>query len=237
MTTAHTDIKSKVAKLLAHAADQEGTPEAASFYNKAFDLMARYGIEQSELDDPNEDNRPTHAVIEFSGSYTECQSTLLHGICMALHCEDIGTPLPHSTKMLRTDIFGMANHVERVQMLFSLLNPQMLTLANKQPRRYGVPVRTAKRSFMRGFAEKVLSRLQEAETTVANEAPGQAVAVRSDRDRAKDYLKEYLEKHGLRIATTESKAKTDAHSFNSGQNAADRTDLGQKRMNAQRALC
>ena len=44
------DLKSRVQKLLNQAADREGTPEGDTFYEKAFDLMARYGFDES-LDD------------------------------------------------------------------------------------------------------------------------------------------------------------------------------------------
>lgn len=39
-------LKSKVAKLLRQAEDVAGTPEEAVFQAKAFELMAKYGIDQ-----------------------------------------------------------------------------------------------------------------------------------------------------------------------------------------------
>ena len=37
-------IKAKVEKLLRQAADREGTPEGDAFREKAFSLMAEYGV-------------------------------------------------------------------------------------------------------------------------------------------------------------------------------------------------
>lgn len=118
-------IKERVQKLLNQAADREGTAEGEIFYQKAFDLMAAYGFEERDLDNPDAEDEVIRREFAFSGSYSEMQAHLLVGLTNALHCVAFYNGVYGSTRVLSATVFGVKRHVDRIEMLFSLLNPQM----------------------------------------------------------------------------------------------------------------
>lgn len=124
MTTS--TIERKIKGLLAQAADREGTPEGDAFRDKAFSLMAQYGVEQATLPNADADDI-ANTAISLSGCYTDMQAILLAAISQALHCRSLSWKQRGSTRVSRTIVYGRRCHLDRVTMLFSLLNPQMIT--------------------------------------------------------------------------------------------------------------
>lgn len=233
-------IKVKVEKLLRMAADREGTPEGDVFREKAFELMAQYGVEAAQLRSDN----PSDVVkreVEFAGTYTDMQFTLLNQLGTILHCQVIMFKIPRSSRVKTGVIFGCQHHVERVLMLHGLLANHMIMGAVKFADAYpdpNVSVQTQKRSWMTGFIAEIGSRLQEAEAqhtadyTRANdngeETPG-AVVLREDRAKAEDLAAE----HYPNLVRSRSGRRTfDAESYHHGATEGGMMDLGQTRMSA-----
>lgn len=229
------NIRDKVRKLLNQAADREGTPEGDVFRDKAFELIARYGLDPDRLGDPR-DAGAAMTVREFamSGAYQRQQILLLHVLATSLHCEmvhvgrrgaDLGT------------VIGVARHVERVQLLFSVLCPHMLAGAARL--RSGDSAVTARwrRSFMAGFASAVGERLRAREAGAAAEAAAgtggsAALVLRDDARRAR----EELHRRYPYLRRMSSRARLDGDAYRHGAAAGNRTDLGDPRMGSRRAL-
>ncbi|WP_231914600.1 DUF2786 domain-containing protein [Corynebacterium renale] len=228
---ANDKIKSRVQKLLNQAADREGTPEGDIFYEKAFALMAQYGLEASQLGDEREDEGILR--LEFSGTYTDMQARLATALAKVLHCVCFVNSLPRSTRVYEITIFGAAHHRGRVEMLFHMLN---LTMAGGAARISGPRAVSRKRSYMLGFIHAVTDKIRDAENAVMEHNHGYGTLVIDHRSEAVRSLDKYLESRGLRLASRKSNNTVDPDAYDSGADAGRNSDLGQTRLQGRRAL-
>lgn len=229
-------IKQRVQKLLNQARDQEGTPEGDVFYARAFELMAQYGYEQKDLED-DDGGAVSHRTYEFVGAYTDMQANLLLTIAYALHCSGFSQRVYNSTRIKDAVIFGCARHLERVDMLYSLLLPVMLADAqNVRATSWGESAVVRRRSFMTGFAASIRARLQEAEKTV-EEADGEyGLVLIDDFQKATAARDTFAAEQGFALGSFSSKRSFDADAFTQGHEAGQRSDIGQTRVRARPAL-
>lgn len=237
-STGNASIKEKVQKLLNQAADQEGTPEAEAFYEKAFELMARHGVEHWELPGNDQSRGMRKLVVDLTGKYTEMQMHLLNSIADGLHCTAVAMRRARAVGVESGMVFGVSMHVERVELLFTILNPLMAALSvdvGKSPLGSGSPV-AQRRSFMQGFAGEIQRRLREAEDRAGDAEPGYAVALIDDTVRARDFMNEEMDKLGGGLANHRRRGKFDPSAFQRGAAAARNADLGQRRMSGARGL-
>lgn len=220
-------IKNRIQKLLAQAQDRAGTPEGDAFQEKAFALLARYGLDESDIKDAG--TNPSDILnekVHLHGSYIPLQQYLLTTISRALHCRVV---FLGETGFL----FGARRHAERVLMLFPMLNNIMAAGAAKQKADKFSSMNTTqlRRSYMYGFANGVHERLKAADNDAAKEfGTGTEIMLADDAERAKQALKKAFP----RCRNTQSRAKLSAQALNAGMAEANNVDLGQKRF-AQRA--
>lgn len=233
------DVKAKVKKLLELAADQEGKPEADRAMEKAFELMARYGVDERDLTAPNADDEVINRRFDIKGPYGRVQATLLATIARALHCEAIRHVCKRPT-VIWVMVFGLRRHVERVEMLYSLLNPRMAILAQKVSSDpvYGSAQQTARlrRSFMNGFIAEMGRRLTVAEEAVTGADERFAVAVINDEDRAKIARNEFYGCGDSGFSSVKSTARFDPDAYGMGALAARSQDIGHDRLPQRPAL-
>ncbi|MEL4211422.1 DUF2786 domain-containing protein [Corynebacterium bovis] len=236
-------IRQRVEKLLRQAADREGTPEGATFRDKAFELMARYSIEQSQL--RGDTGADSHRVGEFTvhhrGSYSDLQSRLLTHLASVLHCRAMVFRSPGRSTVDRTVVFGRRHHLDRVEVLHTALSlhlvPGATAAVTTAPGDGGHATRRRRRSWMLGFIASVTERLRTVEDSHTGDfardgRPGEvvllddaALADRAMRDRFP-----FLRRDRRRIGAL------DPDSYREGVAAGERTDLGQARVAGARAL-
>jgi len=231
-------VKERVQKLLNQAADRAGTAEGEIFYQKAFELMATYGFEERDLRNPTDGDEVIMRTFALGGSYTDMQASLLLNLCNALHCMGYMESTRRSRKISTVTAFGLRRHIERVDMLFGVLNPQMAAGAQQisGSRALGVATVVARRSFMGGFISVITERLQAAEGTVAAGKGEYALALMDDRDKANDAMSAFAAQQGIEFTNRASKASVDAGSYFRGVSAGETSDLGQTRVRARPAL-
>lgn len=232
-------IKERVRKLLDRAADQEGTPEGDACFSKAFEMMSTYGFQERDLDSPDEGDAVGHKEYVLTGAYTDKQATLLMYLAHGLHCTTIFNAVPKSTKIYSVNVFGLKRHLDRLDMLFVLLKPKMLLLANRHIQRYPSFDRSPivrKRSFMQGFSCMMGERLTAAEGKARHCDDRYAVALLNDAEQADQAMRDYCRKHGLRLAKSNRKHQVDPDAFQGGAAAAHDQDLGQTRVGRAPAL-
>lgn len=227
MVRSQESIRDKVRKLLNQAADQEGTPEAAVFYDKAFSLMARHGFDERDVASGEDIRGRQRLDIEFQGSYSDMQMNLLNTLADALHCVAVAMRRPRAVGVVSGSVFGLRAHVERVDLLFALLNPTMAGLSLGA----GSSV-SQRRSFMAGFAAETGRRLADAETQVSEEHAGYGLALIDDREQARSFMEESVDS----VANHRRKARLDADAYTRGASAARTTDLGQTKLSGMRGL-
>jgi hypothetical protein len=200
-----TDI---VAKLLRQAEDVAGTPEEQVFHAKAFELMAKYGLDIANIEAHKEglDVSQLPDAIKWSarisGKYAYQQLLLLHNISQALHCKTVYTTIRDASdgkKCYALHVFGVPRHVERVEMLWNILQPQMLRLvgvvrptAIRAGYRYDPrigeyresdgrgQVKAFRRAWIAGFGSSVGERIREQEKKIIDSAGGGALVLYKD---------------------------------------------------------
>ncbi|WP_052071022.1 DUF2786 domain-containing protein [Rhodococcoides fascians] len=228
----------KVRKLLAQADDVAGTPEADAFNAKAFELIARYGIDETEARQRAGQGPAPIEVADFTiaGKYQTEQINLLHYLASALHCEAMWIKTRRdSLAGDRHVVYGTAMHIERVRILFSTLMPQMMAGAANAEANPWVSTQVWRRSWMRGFAATVHDRLAEAEKSATVDADaGTALVLVDDRKRASQKM--YADAEGSKISQIKSKAQYAAAAGRAGSEAASKVDLGGASLRGSRAL-
>ncbi|AOQ28200.1 hypothetical protein SEA_DUDELITTLE_82 [Mycobacterium phage DudeLittle] len=238
-------MQDKVAKLLRQAEDVTGTPEEAVFQAKAFELMAKYGIEMAQVEatkaglDMTElpDAIKWDAVV--SGKYVAQQALLLHGIARALHCKTVYTTIG-GTKSQRVYVFGMERHIERVKFLWEILRPQMLRLVEevrpetmhhrtKYDWRTGEyrtvsgagQVKSYRRAWIAGFAQTIGDRVRTEESKAVESAGGGALVLyRDDKARASAALTKAFPRVRTTRSNTSYNSSGYAHGQRDGRNAS-----------------
>lgn len=211
-------LRDKVAKLLRQSEDVAGTPEEAVFQAKAFELMAKYGISEAAVSAAKEglDTSDLRDAIQWKvrieGKYAAAQMQLLHNIVLALHSKSVYTKA--RTGDLFMFVYAVPTHMERIQMLWSILQPQMMRLVNtvrpsydtsKLRSRYNYQThefemyRTAgtgelksyRRSWIAGFGAAIGERLrtQETQALAAAEAGTALALFTGDKERAEIALR------------------------------------------------
>lgn len=211
-------LKDKIAKLLRQAEDVAGTPEEAVFQAKAFELMAKYGIEQAQVDAAKRgldvsdlrDAIKWTAVIE--GQYAQAQLMLLHNLALALHSKTVYTKTRDGDFVMF--VYGVPAHIERIQMLWEILQPQMMRLVKTvrpdydlgtMKRRYNYEthefetyrssgsgkLKSYRRSWIAGFGSAVGERLRQQEAkALGSDSSGALVLFRGDAEKAAVALRE-----------------------------------------------
>jgi hypothetical protein len=163
----------KLAQIQALLAKAEATTfdsEAEALRAKAFELIARYGLEEALTASRAEIKvEPVKEFFTIEGNYHNRRVLLLHGIARAMRCETIMMTKrlrkgqkPSNTTLL---VYGMPSDIERVKVLWFSLNLQMGSEMNRslvhKPK--GVHGRTWCVNFVNAYAVEVAQRVQAAE--------------------------------------------------------------------------
>ncbi|WP_405968270.1 DUF2786 domain-containing protein [Streptomyces sp. NBC_00015] len=170
----------KVRALLRKAENPAATEDEARVYlDKAYELMAKYGIEQAMLDDVTEPERPVDRIVDLYPPYVKEARRLFARIGYEMRCRAVypgGKDNRH-----RVHLFGFAADIQATEVLFASLRLQMLEGADRADRLHrpeGEDARAYKRSWMLGFIREVTARIGAAQRTASaaaeqgNEADG-----------------------------------------------------------------
>lgn len=189
----HQAITDKVAKLLRQAESVAGTPEEGVFQAKAFELLAKYGIDISAVQAKRAGMDLPQGAIEWEalikGKYEHAQMLLLTNIARSLHCSCVY--YTNHIRQLFVKVYGMPYHIERVQMLWDILQPQAIRQVGAVSAPPGGNTMSYRRSYIAGFASEVGARLREQENKAVESAGGGALVLyRSDAEKAQQALRQ-----------------------------------------------
>jgi hypothetical protein len=197
-TEHHQKMIDRVAKLLRQAEDAElgdRQAEADAFQEKAFQIMADYGISEALARarrdglDITEEAKATSITARFVGSYQHAQLYLFWDICGALHCQAI--KLNGTGKQVVMRVYGMPDHLKRLQDMWVLITPQAqhgMATAHPGPGASSADVTTFRRSWLEGFSDQICARIVKAEDAAAA-AAGELVLYKSDKERAEEAMR------------------------------------------------
>lgn len=218
----------KLGKLLKQASDVAGTPEELVFREKAYRLMAKWGIESERvaqyLADENHNARVGNAdyrEVSIHGKWRAMQAMLLGSISEALHSYAV------QSNGFRMTLVGMPDHISRVQELFEVAAADMIDAAEREGRQWkGIltpgRIRVFRKSFMIGYAMQLRDRLAQVEQEVARQA-GALVLYKTDQERAHDKMLEVFP--NVTIEQKGKNAQIDQIGFMLGQQHGDQVSL------------
>ncbi|AYD87109.1 hypothetical protein SEA_NICOLETERA_82 [Mycobacterium phage NicoleTera] len=215
MTSKREKMQTVVAKLLRQAEGSAGTPEGDVFQAKAFEVMAKYGIEQAEVEAARQgiDTTTLPDAVRwswtFEGKYVAQQALLLNNLVQALHGKAV-LSTNRMTKEQTLIVFAVPRHLDRIQFLWEILRPQMLRLVDtvrpegelfagfKYDYRTGEykkkstagQLKSYRRAWIAGFGHAVGERVRAEESKALEGAGGALVLYRDDKSRAEVALRE-----------------------------------------------
>src|SRR5436305_15001867 len=160
-----------IGNLLAKAESRAGTPEGDLFEERAFQLLAKHGIEHADIKvGRTVDDAVMREDYSLTGSFLHQQIMLLAAIASALHCTTAYWQC--SPTSATVEVYGAPRHLERVRILYPPLRSRMLGHAADalQPATPGVAPHDPEISWMHGFSLGIRARLQAAEAAAPAEA-------------------------------------------------------------------
>lgn len=235
-------LKRRAAAILNQAANAANEHEKRVFQEKAFALMAEYGLSEAELRAMKSDPGKVvvRRIIFHDADYPVAQCHLMHALARSLHCEST-----HKTSYRFGQVYGVESHIQRVEILFALLRPQLIKemkATRPDPNHYwswdsmsrgerAAETREHRRGFGHGFANEVERRLSTAEADVIraaeeaaaerNETSGAALMLLSDFEKARKELE--LRTGGRKLK--EAKYKEVGAGYYEGRAAGKRADI------------
>jgi|SRR5690625_1505873 len=217
----------RVRKLFAKAESVAGTPEAEILLERAYALLAKYGVDEALARSGPCDGASDVIVLDhvISGKYQPDQVGLVASLAGAMHCRAVTSSRGDGTRVVH--LVGVRRHVERVGMLAGALIGVMLAGAAAQRPAPGVSAVSHRKSFMAGFAFEVGRRLEAAERGAvarSGDAAGAGLVLRSDSQRADAELRRQFPS-----AVRGSRRRVGTSGLAEGRRAGGSVDLGQQR--------
>lgn len=181
------DTLERVRKLLAMAESTTNEHERDAFNTKAAELIARYGIEQAQLDAGRDVPMvPGDRTMRIHAPYIQDKWDLLVAIAKPCRVRTVGLHQQRGTDYRTIHMFGFGADLERVELMFTSLLVQasygLATARPPEPRLrgydwHGKPmyypaesVAAYRRSWMFGFNDTIRQRLEAAEKKATEEA-------------------------------------------------------------------
>ncbi|MFT5530964.1 MAG: hypothetical protein ACI91O_000980 [Candidatus Poriferisodalaceae bacterium] len=168
-------LLNRIRALLAKAEGTSYEEEANAFTAKAYELMARYSIEQAMLG--GEDSEPVIHKLVIDAPYASAKFNLLSGVSYSSRCRAVWSG---STR--EATVVGYPRDVSAVELLFTSLLLQAATamLAEGPVRDRDGRVRTKsfRQAFLLGFSDRITDRLvasQKQSTEAARLDHGESV--------------------------------------------------------------
>lgn len=223
----------RVRKLFAKAKSTTSEHEAEALLSRAYELLAKYGIEEAvaKAGAGTDSSEVGRWVFDASGPYKTDQVLLVNQIAHALHC----APIKNGRHTLT--VFGARRHLDRVEMLSGMLVAHMLATAGRaqNPQPWAVSTVTYRKSVMMGFMATVGQRLKEAERSAVRDTgdtTGTDVVLASDARRAAA-----ARRAAYPNSVNASGPRRSGAGFNEGAAAASSVDLGgTNRVGGRRAI-
>ncbi|MCC3767283.1 DUF2786 domain-containing protein [Streptomyces sp. UNOC14_S4] len=238
MSTTQANAKLSTIRALLAKAEDPAAPEAEADLcrKRAFEMMAKYGVEQAMLNDGKADaGTPTDRVITVDAPWAMERVQLMNDIAKALGCHLLYLGKEGQAAKHSVHLFGYASDLERLELLYTSLLLQMHGELERQQVPAGVrSARAWRRSWLLGFIVRVGRRLQEAERMAQAEAHGEtsgsgrsAELVLADRKTAVQRSYRAMYPVG---STSESRSTMTGTGWGHGWKAGGTADIGQGRV-------
>ncbi|QCX77816.1 hypothetical protein C9F11_20920 [Streptomyces sp. YIM 121038] len=217
--------------LLARAEDPSTTEAEAELARKrAFEMMAKYGVEEAMLSDgePSRD-AISDRYVDLPNPWSMSRVRLMGFIAKSVGCEAVSVRPKGAGGARRLHIVGYESDIQRAEVLYASLVLQMFSGLAAQTVPWDVSnARAWRNSWQLGFIERVIERIKATEQAARTAAEGEtSVTGRSGAlvlaDRAAVVQAAYKKAHP-RIRT--SRGSYSGSGYGDGAAAGSRADIG-----------
>lgn len=216
-------IADKIRKLMNQARDTEGTPESEVFQAKALDLLARYGLTETDVADANKDMNE-HVIVTFD---TPKFYRVQHQALLAHVGRALGVYVVRYTGIETNILSGTVRNIERLKILFETLSLHATAGASKVKGMGGISTQSMRKSYWQGYSMRIAERIEEMEKEVHEELreTGAALVPVDEYEKAMKAMKERYN-----VQTTASKQRIYNQGYNAGAERANSADIGQSQV-------
>lgn len=236
-TTVDESVVRRVRKLLDKAEGTSNPHEAEAFSKKAAEIAAQHRIDPDRLAASDQSGDLSVRTVPLGrGAYVRARLSLLANIAEAHDVRVVFQSQPDGTVALCA---GFPDDLEVVEMLYHSLHQQASAQMARVKKGTGAATQRHRRSFLLGFANRVGELLQEAAESAVKEAASSgrrsdevAVALRERAER----VQEYSSSEWGRVRRARPSQAPERHGWSAGSAAADRADLGRRRVSGAKGL-
>lgn len=180
MSTTKAPGKLETIRALLAKAEDPRTPESEAELarKRAFEMMAKYGVEEAMLSDgqPSRDGI-TDRYVDLPNPWAMPRVRLMCFIADAVGCKAVHMGVQGTGGVRRVHLIGYESDVQRAEILYTSLVLQMLGGLGAQVVPFGVrSARAWRNSWQLGFIERVTDRLEEIEKAARAAASGETSA-------------------------------------------------------------
>jgi hypothetical protein len=231
------NLVARVRKLMDKAAATSNVHEADAFSRKAAELVARHRIDPEALAERDGDDLIVREIALGRGAYVRGRLALLMAVAEAHDARVLFGATPTGTVAY---VAGHASDLDVVEVMYTSLHAQAASQMSAERRATAAATQSFRRSFLFGYADRVAKSFDEVRraaeraspTTVALDGGGQSLA-RLARNRRVD---EFVGQRFGRVRTARSAAGAEVTGWSAGSVAAERADLGRRRVEGRRSL-
>ena len=230
-------LVTRVRKLMDKAAATSNVHEADAFSRKAAELVARHRIDPEALVEIGGDELAVREVTLGRGAYVRGRLALLMAVAEAHDTRVVFGATPSGTIAY---VAGRTCDLDVVEVMYTSLHSQAASQMSARRRATSAATQSYRRAFLFGYADRVAKSFDEVRrtaeaaspTTVSVDGGGRSLA-RLERSRRVD---EFIVQRFGRIRTARSAAGADVTGWSAGSVAAERADLGRRRVEGRRSL-
>ncbi len=226
----------RVRKLLDKAAGTDNEHEADVFARKAAELVARHRIDPEQLERRQVPDDLTLVELDVGrGAYVRGRLALLHNIAENHDVRMVFRSTPTGTV---ATMAGRRDDLAVVEVMYASLHQQAGAKMAEIRSATGAATQRQRRAFLFGFADRIGELLAETRAGVEASAArtdgngSTALVLRERRERIDDFA----ERSWGRVRSAAPPAAVSADGFARGVAAADRADVGRKRIAGRRTL-
>jgi hypothetical protein len=231
------NLVTRVRKLMDKAAATSNVHEADAFSRKAAELVARHRIDPTALVEMDADELAVREIFLGRGAYVRGRLALLMAVAHAHDCKVVFAATPTGTVAY---VAGHLGDLDVVEVMYTSLHSQAASQMAAQRRATAAATQSYRRAFLFGYADRVAKSFDEVRSAaeVASTTPvpvdggGRSLA-RLERTRR---VEEFIAQRFGRVRTARSAAGAEVRGWSAGSVAAERADLGRRRVDGRRAL-
>jgi hypothetical protein len=211
--------------------------EADAFARKAAELIARHRIDPAAIAELSTDELAVREVALGRGAYVRARLALLMAVAEAHDARVVFGATPTGTIAY---VAGRTSDLDLVEVLYTSLHAQASAQMAAERRSTPAATQRHRRSFLFGYADRVAASFDAARVAAEAASPlpddasagGHALARREHVDRVDDFVRERFGP----VRTARSAAGAEMRGWSAGSAAAERADLGRRRVEGRRAL-